>query len=90
MSIIKSIFNSDSEAISSALEIHSTNKIIDVDPTYSVGNFYKNTKLSQPTLKFDIFPQTSDVIKADARSLPIANNSVNTIVFDPPILGNNG
>lgn len=90
MSIIKSIFNSDSDAIFSALEIHSTNKIIDVDPTYSIGNFYKNTKLPQPTLKFDIFPQALDVIKSDARSLPIANNSVNTIVFDPPFLATTG
>lgn len=88
--MIKSIFNSDSEAIFSALEIHSINKIIDVDPTYSLGIFYKNTVLPQPVMKFDIYPQICDVVKADARNLPIPDCSVNTIVFDPPFLATTG
>lgn len=90
MSIIKSVFNSDSEAIFSALKLHSPNKVIDVDPTYGLGAFYNNTDLPQPTMRFDIYPQKYGVMKADARNLPIADCSVNTIVFDPPFLATTG
>lgn len=56
----------------------------DADVTYSKGVFWK--KLPQPRMKFDLEPQFNDVIKASANSLPLENDSVKSIVFDPPFM----
>lgn len=55
-----------------------------VDATYSTGVMWQN--LPQPELKYDINPQAEGVIKADARQLPLADNSVRSIMFDPPFM----
>jgi len=82
---IKSISFDQDEIIASILHLHTNNKRIDVDATYSKGNFYTR-KIQQPKYKFDINPQVDGVVQADARSLPLENNSVETIMFDPPFL----
>ena len=87
--IIKSISYNQGEIIKWILQLH-TNGHIDVDPTYSKGNFYKNTGITPPKFKFDINPQTNDTIQADARNLPLVNDSVECIMFDPPFLATTG
>lgn len=59
---------------------------IQLDPTYSKGVFYKKATISPPEYKFDILPQSDDVIKASAESLPLENNSIKSIMFDPPFI----
>lgn len=82
---IKSIgFNQD-EIIEDILQLHSLNKKIDIDPTYSIGNFYKG-RIEKPKYKFDIDPQCEGVLQSDARHLPLGDGSVETIMFDPPFL----
>lgn len=54
----------------------------DVDATYSIGVFYQD--LPKPQHKFDINPQIPGVQKADSRSLPLEDQSVKCLVFDPP------
>lgn len=56
----------------------------ELDPTYSVGNFYKN--IVAPAYKFDLFPQVDGVVQADATNLPICSGSINSIMFDPPFV----
>ncbi|MEG0898480.1 MAG: hypothetical protein RSF40_02060 [Oscillospiraceae bacterium] len=63
---------------------------IDCDPTYSKGNFYKDKTISEPLYKFDISPQNKSVEYADCRNLPLANESLNCIMFDPPFLATTG
>jgi len=63
---------------------------IDCDPTYSVGNFYKNTNIPPPKYKFDINPQADEVIKGDSRHLPLEDSLLNCIMFDPPFLATTG
>lgn len=70
--------------------MHVPNKVIDCDPTYSKGNFYKDTGIQEPKYKFDLFPQTWDTIKADARNLPLEDEGLNCIMFDPPFLATKG
>jgi len=89
-SIIKSIDNDQTEIIRNILKLHVPNKLIDCDCTYSQGYFYKNGKVPQPKLKFDINPQTKDTIKADSRRLPLLDNSLSCIMFDPPFLISKG
>lgn len=63
---------------------------IDCDPTYSIGNFYKNTGVDEPTYKFDIIPQADSVEYGDSRNLPLEDSSINCIMFDPPFLATTG
>ena len=90
MSLISSISYDQIEIIENILKLHTKDNTIDCDPTYSKGNFYKNGKIKEPKYKFDIKPQTEDKIKADARNLPLDDNSVNCIMFDPPFLATTG
>jgi len=58
---------------------------IELDPTYSRGNFYKN--ISKPKYIYDLFPQLPEVVQSDCRKLPLPENSINSIMFDPPFIG---
>lgn len=88
--MVKSVSYDQQEIINNILELHVPSKKIDCDPTYSVGNFYKNTGISEPTYKYDILPQRDDVEFGDSRNLPLESNSLNCIMFDPPFLATTG
>jgi tRNA G10 N-methylase Trm11 len=70
--------------------LHVPSHQIDCDPTYSKGNFYKNTGISEPQYKFDILPQSEDVVYGDCRNLPLENESIECEMFDPPFLATVG
>ena len=55
--MIKSISYDQSEIIKNILELHVVNRTIDCDPTFSYGNFYKNTGINIPKYIFDINPK---------------------------------
>ena len=88
--MIKSISYSQEEIIKNILVLHSKDGIIECDPTYSKGLFYKETGIEEPIYKFDINPQTEEVVKANAEKLPLLDCSLNTIMFDPPFLATTG
>lgn len=88
--MVKSISYDQSEIINGILKLHVKNGKIDLDPTYSKGNFYKNTGIAEPKYKFDIKPQTEDCLQSDCRQLPLDNNSIECIMFDPPFLATTG
>ena len=81
--MIKSVRDNQHQIIKDILSLYCPDGI-DLDPTYSKGNFYK--QIEKPRLKSDLFPQTDDVIKCDAASLWLENDSVQTIMFDPPFV----
>ena len=83
--MIKSISFKQSEIIQNILTLEKIERI-EIDSTYSKGNFYKNTGILQPSKKFDLIPQTGDTVMANANKLPLENNSVTSIMFDPPFL----
>lgn len=85
MSIIKTIGYDQDEMIKNIVDLHCGGHI-DVDPTYSKGVFYKSGVIPQPTHKFDLFPQTEDTVECAAENLPFEDNTVGTIMFDPPFL----
>ena len=87
--MIRSISFSQEEIIQSILTLHCENGKIDVDPTYSKGNFYKG-KISQPKHKFDLYPKHDDVVKSCASDLPLKDGDSSTIMFDPPFLATKG
>lgn len=86
--IIKSISYDEDEIIQSILSLHCCGSI-ELDPTYSKGNFYKGI-ITEPKYKFDINPQVDGVKMANAENLPLEDNTINTIMFDPPFLATTG
>lgn len=86
--MIKSISFDEQEIINGILKLHCKTPI-ELDPTYSKGNFYKKG-IEIPKFKFDINPQLKGVEKANAENLPLENESINTIMFDPPFLATTG
>lgn len=86
--LIKSISYNEQEIIQNIIKLH-CNYPIEVDPTYSKGNFYKGN-FQEPKYKFDINPQIEGVVQANAEDLPIEDDSINTIMFDPPFLATTG
>ena len=81
--IIKTISYSQEEIIRNIMELYKI-ECFDLDPTYSKGNFYK--KIPEPKLKFDLDPQSKGVEKSDCISLPLEENSIKSIMFDPPFI----
>lgn len=86
--VIKSISYNSHEIIKNILKLHCKYPI-ELDPTYSKGNFYKKG-IKSPKYKFDLYPQIPGVIKADVIDLPLKSGSINTAIFDPPFLATRG
>lgn len=84
--IIKSVNNSQEQIIKDILDLHSENKVIDIDLTYSKGQFYKSELVPQPTIKQDLNPQTYDTIQCSSENTPHEDGSMQTIMFDPPFV----
>jgi hypothetical protein len=83
--LIKSVNKDQSQIIKDIVELHTEGKI-DVDITYSKGVIWKNTNLD-PKHKFDLRIERKGVVKADvSKKIPLDNDSVDSIMFDPPFL----
>lgn len=85
--IIPSLSHSQDIIIAGIIDLYIPGKVIDMDPTYNTGGFYKSGKIRQPHFKFDIAPRLPEVRESDCRKLPLENSSVRSIIFDPPFLG---
>lgn len=84
--MIKTTNYSQLEIISNIIDLHIPGRSIELDPTYSKGNFYNKGIVSEPIEKFDLFPQTEDTKQASAESLPHRDNQIKSIMFDPPFI----
>lgn len=81
--VLKSISYDQVEIIDNIIKLHIPSGQFSVDACYSIGNFYKDGRIKQPTYKFDLAPQLEDVVQADCRNLPLEDVSVSSIMFDP-------
>lgn len=88
--MVKSVSYDQNEIIKNILSLYVPSGKIDLDATYSKGNFYKNTGIEKPIYRFDLFPQQSDVLFSDSRSLPLESGTINCEMFDPPFLATTG
>jgi len=79
----KSVYDNEQELLKAIIELHCPEGI-ELDPMYFKGNFYKGIK--EPKYKFDIAPQVLGVKKADAKDLPIDNDSIDSVILDPPFM----
>ena len=85
LNVISSVQNTDKQTICAILNMHVNAETFDLDPCFSVGNFYNKTGIPTPKYKFDINPQIDGVIQADVRNLPIIDK-INSVIFDPPFM----
>ena len=86
VTVIKTTSYDQLEIIRNILSLHCI-KGIDLDPTYSKGNFYKSGEIEQPRIKSDLISKFDDVITSDACKLDfIEDSSLNSIMFDPPFV----
>ena len=87
MNHYKSVFNNEQELIKTILEIHNNGKDIECDPMYNKGMFYK-ALLNKPKYRFDInaTKQNYDAIDGDATNLPLATETLESIILDPPFM----
>ena len=90
MDIIRSISYDQTEILLNILRLHVPSGVIDCDPTYSRGQFYRDGLIKQPRLRFDLYPSGPGIEKADCRHLPIADSSLNCMILDPPFLATTG
>ena len=83
MEVVKSVSDNQSGILNSIIRLHCPAGF-DCDITYGNGAFYKD--VTQPGLKFDIDPQVDGVIAASSTALPLVDDCLNSVVFDPPFL----
>ncbi len=83
--LIKTIGYDQKEMIADILTLHCPSGI-ELDCTYSTGNFYKNAPYSEPKYKSDTVPIFDDVMEANAKDLPFYDDFLKSIMFDPPFL----
>lgn len=88
--MVKSVYNSQKELLQNMIDLHLKGEQIDVDPTYSTGNFYKKTGIQIPRFISDISPKDDSIYAADARALPFGDSTVRSIMFDPPFITGTG
>lgn len=87
---IKSISYSQDSILQSIIYLFIPDGHIQMDPCYNKGGFYRSGKIKVPDFRFDIKPISGTRAKqGDCRNLPIKNNSVNSIIYDPPFLTTN-
>lgn len=78
---ISSVGYSNYEVIKNIMTLYKIEQF-DLDCTFSTGAFWKN--LPGPKIKSDLRPLFDDVIEANSENLPFNDNSMNSIMYDPP------
>ena len=86
--MIKSISYSQDEILDNIRQLYNEGKQFQLDPCYSKGVFYKGKQ--RPQYCFDLIPQYDFVEKYDCRNLPFDDNTIDSIIFDPPFLATTG
>lgn len=96
---IKSLSFDQHEILYNIMQLHNEGKPFEADMTYSIGAFYgdftvtdlsgnkKEVTIPKPKYCLDVCPQQEDTIKIEPLGkLPFEDNSIESIVFDPPFV----
>ena len=86
--MIRSVYYDQIEILKSIMELCGIERFC-ADVTYGNGKFYDNDEIPEPKLKFDINPQEKnyyEVVESSSDNLPISDNGIKSLVFDPPFL----
>lgn len=88
--LIPSISYDQHEIIRWIIELHLDGQRIGCDPTFGHGGFYTPDDIAKPRIYSDINPAEMWIPKFDCRDLPYEDNSIESIMFDPPFLIESG
>lgn len=75
------------EILRTIMTIYNEGLPFECDPMYNVGTFYKN--LPEPRWKYDLMPTAPGCERGDATDLPLDDDSVRSVILDPPFLVGN-
>lgn len=81
--VVKSVNYDQSEILQDIMHLHGIDRI-DADVTYGNGQFYK--KIGKPIHCFDLDGDLEGVTEACSTNLPLEDDSISSLVFDPPFL----
>jgi len=81
--MIRSVYYEQDEILKSIMALCDIERF-DADVTYGNGKFYSS--IQEPLFKFDISPQVDGVVECSSDNLPLNDNQINSLVFDPPFL----
>ena len=74
------------DIIKNIVDLHNEGKAIELDLTYSKGVFYKSGVVQEPKYKVDLNYVGEDIINCDFTNTPFENETIESIMFDPPFL----
>lgn len=80
---VRSVYDKNFDVIKNIMELYKIEQF-DLDCTYSKGNFWKD--LPHPKNKTDLYPSADDVIQCNSENLPYEDNTMKTIMYDPPFI----
>ena len=86
--LIRSVSTDQTEILRWILKLYVPDGRFEADSTYSKGGFYKD--IPPPRLRFDLNPQSENIVQADCRNLPLEDESISSLMFDPPFLATTG
>ena len=73
-----------SDVVKSVFEVHFSEASSVADLTYGKGAFWKNVPENLTVVSLDQNPRYGCLVKSDCRSVPLGDQSVDVVVFDPP------
>lgn len=84
--MILSSHRDQNSILTSIMVLHNKNEPFEADLTYGNGSFWK--LLDKPTIRADINPELPNLTHpgCDVQNLPFENESIQSIVFDPPFM----
>jgi len=80
---VRSVYDNNHDVIMNIMKLYKIDQF-ELDCTYSKGSFWKNLK--EPKIKTDLIPLDDSTILADSEALPFENNSIESIMYDPPFV----
>ena len=83
MSVLRSVSYDQIEILKSIMTLCKIDRFC-ADVTYGNGGFYKD--IEKPEHRFDLDGDLADVVQADSTDLPLGDESISSLVFDPPFL----
>lgn len=83
MTVLKSVSYDQIEILKSIMALCGIERFC-ADVTYGNGVFYKD--IPKPGYKFDLDGGLDGVTQADSADLPLGDESISSLVFDPPFL----
>jgi len=82
--VVRSVYNDQQSILGAIRGLHCPDGF-DVDATFGNGSFYKS-KEEWPEYRFDLDPNLENCVEASSVNLPLDDESVSSVVFDPPFL----